>query len=55
MLTGNWSCAFPREDSLHLWRDARTGDLPWPGMIFGLTAISMFVCCNDQVRFNQPF
>ena len=55
MLTGNWSCAFPREDSLHLWRDARAGDLPWPGMIFGLTAISMFVCCNDQVSFNQPF
>lgn len=49
MVLGNWSCAHPREDSFHLWRDAVTGDLPWPGMVFGLTSIAMFVWCNDQV------
>lgn len=50
---GNWSCAYPREDALHLWRDATTGDLPWPGMTFGLTSIAMFVWCNDQVGFRR--
>ncbi|XP_067939038.1 sodium/mannose cotransporter SLC5A10-like [Watersipora subatra] len=50
---GNWSCAYPREDSLHLWRNAVTGDLPWPGMMFGLTAIAMFVWCNDQIMVQR--
>ena len=28
---------------------ASLGDLPWPGMIFGLTVISTWYWCTDQV------
>ncbi|KAG8433381.1 hypothetical protein GDO86_017603 [Hymenochirus boettgeri] len=43
------SCAAPRPDSLHLLRSPLSGDLPWPGMIFGLTIISTWYWCSDQV------
>lgn len=54
-ISGNWSCALPRQDSLHLWRDAVTGDLPWPGMTIGVTTIAMFVWCNDQVSIQMQW
>ncbi|XP_053550802.1 sodium/glucose cotransporter 2 [Bombina bombina] len=43
------SCASPRPDSLHLLRDAQTGDLPWPALILGLTIVSSWYWCSDQV------
>ncbi|CAJ1070786.1 sodium/glucose cotransporter 1 isoform X4 [Xyrichtys novacula] len=50
-LTGNVSanCYEPRADSFHLFRDAITGDLPWPGLIFGLTIQATWYWCTDQV------
>ncbi|XP_053327181.1 sodium/glucose cotransporter 2 [Spea bombifrons] len=50
-LLGNVSvaCASPRHDALHLLRDARTGDLPWPALIIGLTIVSTWYWCSDQV------
>ncbi|KAM8961084.1 sodium/glucose cotransporter 2 [Pelodytes ibericus] len=42
-------CASPRADALHLLRDARTGDLPWPALILGLTIVSTWYWCSDQV------
>ncbi|XP_037340484.2 sodium/glucose cotransporter 1-like [Pungitius pungitius] len=43
------SCYEPREDSFHLFRNAITGDMPWPGVIFGLTILAIWYWCTDQV------
>ncbi|XP_055012458.1 sodium/glucose cotransporter 1-like isoform X2 [Boleophthalmus pectinirostris] len=50
-ITGNISeeCYKPRADSFHLFRDAITGDLPWPGLVFGLTIQATWYFCTDQV------
>ncbi|TKS84565.1 Sodium/glucose cotransporter 1 [Collichthys lucidus] len=42
-------CYEPRADSFHLFRDAITGDLPWPGLVFGLTIQATWYWCTDQV------
>ncbi|KAK2871341.1 hypothetical protein QQF64_002513 [Cirrhinus molitorella] len=42
-------CYTPRADSFHLFRDPITGDLPWPGMVFGLTIQAVWYWCTDQV------
>ena len=31
-----------------MFRDPVTGDLPWPGTIFGLTVIATWYWCTDQ-------
>ncbi|XP_070844772.1 sodium/glucose cotransporter 1 isoform X3 [Chaetodon trifascialis] len=43
------NCYEPRADSFHLFRDAVTGDLPWPGLVFGLTIQATWYWCTDQV------
>ncbi|XP_053411020.1 sodium/glucose cotransporter 2 isoform X2 [Nycticebus coucang] len=43
------SCYRPRPDSYHLLRDPVTGDLPWPSVILGLTIVSGWYWCSDQV------
>ncbi|XP_061911095.1 sodium/glucose cotransporter 1 [Entelurus aequoreus] len=50
-VTGNFSesCYTPRQDSFHLFRDAITGDIPWPGLVFGLTIQALWYWCTDQV------
>ncbi|XP_030005035.1 sodium/glucose cotransporter 1 [Sphaeramia orbicularis] len=50
-ITGNASasCYEPRADSFHIFRDAITGDLPWPGLVFGLTIQATWYWCTDQV------
>ncbi|KAM9841131.1 sodium/glucose cotransporter 1 isoform 2-T2 [Aulostomus maculatus] len=50
-ITGNISesCYEPRTDSFHIFRDAITGDLPWPGLVFGLTIQATWYWCTDQV------
>uniref|UniRef100_A0A8C3H333 Sodium/glucose cotransporter 1 n=1 Tax=Corvus moneduloides TaxID=1196302 RepID=A0A8C3H333_CORMO len=42
-------CYTPRKDAFHIFRDAVTGDLPWPGLIFGLSILAMWYWCTDQV------
>ncbi|NXE06940.1 SC5A1 protein, partial [Lophotis ruficrista] len=42
-------CYTPRKDSFHIFRDAVTGDLPWPGLTFGLSILAMWYWCTDQV------
>ncbi|KAM9821034.1 sodium/glucose cotransporter 1 [Neosynchiropus ocellatus] len=42
-------CFEPRADSFHIFRDPITGDLPWPGLIFGLTIQATWYWCTDQV------
>lgn len=55
---GNWTaapeCYVPRADSFHIFRNAITGDLPWPGVVFGIPIISMYYWCSDQVRSPRP-
>ncbi|CAL8321411.1 unnamed protein product [Lota lota] len=50
-VTGNISeaCYKPRADSFHIFRNAITGDLPWPGLVFGLTIQATWYWCTDQV------
>uniref|UniRef100_A0A8B9BWY5 Sodium/glucose cotransporter 1 n=1 Tax=Anser brachyrhynchus TaxID=132585 RepID=A0A8B9BWY5_9AVES len=43
------SCYRPREDAFHIFRDPVTGDLPWPGLIFGLSILALWYWCTDQV------
>ncbi|XP_041647264.1 sodium/glucose cotransporter 4 isoform X2 [Cheilinus undulatus] len=45
----NTSCHLPRSDAFHLFRDPVSGDLPWPGLVFGLTVLATWVWCTDQV------
>ncbi|XP_078486654.1 sodium/glucose cotransporter 4-like [Ciona intestinalis] len=45
----NTTCGIPRADSFHVFRDPITGDLPWPGLTFGLTIIATWYFCTDQV------
>ncbi|XP_071322635.1 sodium/glucose cotransporter 1 [Trachinotus anak] len=45
----NASCYEPRADSFHIFRNAITGDLPWPGLVFGLTIQALWYWCTDQV------
>ncbi|XP_036970271.1 sodium/glucose cotransporter 4 isoform X2 [Acanthopagrus latus] len=45
----NTTCHLPRNDAFHLFRDPVSGDLPWPGLLFGLTVLATWVWCTDQV------
>nr|XP_020843363.1 sodium/glucose cotransporter 4 isoform X2 [Phascolarctos cinereus] len=45
----NTTCHLPRSDAFHLLRDPVTGDIPWPGLIFGLTVLATWCWCTDQV------
>ncbi|KAM9305456.1 sodium/myo-inositol cotransporter 2 [Gastrophryne carolinensis] len=47
--TGNGSCGFPRPDAFHLFRDPVNSDLPWPGVLVGMTIPSLWYWCTDQV------
>ncbi|KAM5329509.1 sodium/glucose cotransporter 2 isoform 2-T2 [Glossophaga mutica] len=47
------SCYQPRPDSYHLLRDPVTGDLPWPALLLGLTIVSGWYWCSDQVTVQR--
>ncbi|XP_014373654.2 sodium/glucose cotransporter 1 [Alligator sinensis] len=47
--TLNPACYTPRADSFHIFRDPINGDLPWPGLIFGLSILALWYWCTDQV------
>ncbi|XP_073917480.1 sodium/glucose cotransporter 1 [Castor canadensis] len=42
-------CYTPRADSFHIFRDPITGDIPWPGLIFGMSILALWYWCTDQV------
>ncbi|MBZ3874595.1 Sodium/glucose cotransporter 1 [Sciurus carolinensis] len=54
---GNWTakteCYMPRPDALHIFRDPISGDIPWPGLVFGTTTISLFYGCADQIFIQR--
>ncbi|XP_019356889.1 PREDICTED: sodium/glucose cotransporter 4 [Gavialis gangeticus] len=45
----NTTCHLPRPDAFHMLRDPITGDIPWPGLIFGLSVLALWCWCTDQV------
>ncbi|KAM7100085.1 sodium/glucose cotransporter 4 isoform 2-T2 [Molossus nigricans] len=45
----NTTCHLPRPDAFHMLRSPVTGDIPWPGLIFGLTVLATWCWCTDQV------
>ncbi|CAJ1060138.1 Hypothetical predicted protein [Xyrichtys novacula] len=45
----NTTCHLPRSDAFNMLRDPISGDLPWPGLLFGLTVLATWVWCTDQV------
>ncbi|NXQ51845.1 SC5A9 protein, partial [Anthoscopus minutus] len=49
----NTTCHLPRADAFHLFRDPITGDLPWPALMFGLTVVSIWFWCTDQVMVQR--
>lgn len=42
-------CYTPRQDAFSLLRDASSGDLPWPGVLFGIAIVGVWYWCSDQV------
>nr|XP_021483652.1 low affinity sodium-glucose cotransporter-like isoform X2 [Meriones unguiculatus] len=48
-LTINPKCYTPQPDSFHIFQDPITGDIPWPGLIFGMTILAIWYWCADQV------
>nr|XP_035126618.1 solute carrier family 5 member 4 isoform X5 [Callithrix jacchus] len=48
-LTINARCYTPRADSFHIFRDPVTGDIPWPGIIFGTPITALWYWCANQV------
>ncbi|XP_005090987.2 sodium/glucose cotransporter 4 [Aplysia californica] len=51
-LHGNDTCGIPRSDYMNLFRDASSGDLPWPG-ILGLNINSLWYWCSDQLMVQR--
>ncbi|XP_069175194.1 sodium/glucose cotransporter 4 [Procambarus clarkii] len=45
------NCGEPPAYAMHFFRSAKPGesDLPWPGMIFGITISGIWYWCTDQV------
>ncbi|XP_046584860.1 sodium/glucose cotransporter 4-like [Haliotis rubra] len=52
-INGSDVCGLPPKDAFHLLRDASTGDLPWPGNVFGITILSAWYFCSDQVLVQR--
>ena len=48
-------CGEVPKDAMHLFRDATPGksDLPWTGIVFGLSISSIWYWCSDQVRWQN--
>ncbi|XP_066479358.1 sodium/glucose cotransporter 4 [Tiliqua scincoides] len=49
VIVPNTTCHLPRPDAFHMLRDPVTGDLPWPGLMFGLSVLALWCWCTDQV------
>ncbi|XP_075792059.1 sodium/glucose cotransporter 4 isoform X4 [Pelodiscus sinensis] len=49
VIVPNTTCHLPRTDAFHMLRNPITGDIPWPGLIFGLSVLATWCWCTDQV------
>ncbi|XP_022079644.1 sodium/glucose cotransporter 4-like isoform X1 [Acanthaster planci] len=52
-LAGNTTCGIPSEESWHIFRDATTSDLPWPGVLVGIFLLSAWYFCTNQVLVQR--
>ncbi|XP_045172321.2 sodium/glucose cotransporter 4-like [Mercenaria mercenaria] len=52
-LVNHSDCGKPTAEAFHLLRDPVTGDLPWPGNVFGITILGMWYFCSDQVLVQR--
>lgn len=50
-----YSCGVPPADSFHIFRDAVTGDIPWPGALLGLSTLGLYGWGQDQVYQGTCF
>ncbi|XP_037366137.1 sodium/glucose cotransporter 1-like [Talpa occidentalis] len=54
---GNWTanskCYIPRVDSYHIFRDSITGDIPWPGLLFGVSILNLYRWCASQIAVQR--
>ncbi|XP_012586316.1 PREDICTED: sodium/glucose cotransporter 1-like [Condylura cristata] len=54
---GNWTanskCYMPRRDSYHVFRDPLTGDIPWPGLFFGVSILNLYRWCASQISVQR--
>ncbi|XP_074640673.1 sodium/glucose cotransporter 4-like isoform X2 [Tubulanus polymorphus] len=48
-LNSTTACGLANPDAFHLFRDVNSPDLPWTGVIFGLTVSGVWYWCSDQV------
>lgn len=48
-LVNGSDCGYPKDEAFHLLRNPITSDLPWPGNVFGITILSVWYFCSDQV------
>ncbi|KAM9452914.1 LOW QUALITY PROTEIN: sodium/glucose cotransporter 2 [Salvelinus alpinus] len=46
-------CFTPEDDAFQLLRDPVTGDLPWPGVLFGIAIVGGWYWCTDQVIMQR--
>lgn len=46
---GNTTCGIPTEETWHIFRNAKTADLPWPGVVFGVFVLGLYFWCTNQV------
>ncbi|KAK3097935.1 hypothetical protein FSP39_014669 [Pinctada imbricata] len=46
-------CGKPTAEAFHLLRDAVTGDIPWPGNVVGISILSCWYFCSDQVLVQR--
>nr|AKN21417.1 slc5a-2 [Schmidtea mediterranea] len=44
-----FDCGIPDKNAMHFMRSSSDTNLPWPGVIFGLTISSIWYWCTDQV------
>ena len=51
-LFSNRTCSIPPKNAWDIFRDVNS-DLPWPGVFIGLTVISIWFFCTDQVMVQR--
>lgn len=49
-LYGSSPCGIPQESAWHIFRPANDPDYPWPGVMFGITLLSAYFFCTNQVQ-----
>lgn len=52
-LVNGSDCGLPPSDAFHLLRDPVTGSIPWPGNVVGITILSCWYFCSDQVLVQR--